>query len=288
MRVYLNGQYIDKADAKVSVDDRGFVFGDGVYELTRAVRGKLVSEEGHWARLARGMRELRIGGPEHLTQGGLREISERLIEENGLGDGDAFVYVQVTRGVAPRAHLFPENASPTVYVSVSPFSSPVELRRGGVAAVTLPDIRWARCDLKTVNLLPNVVAKQQAKDLGGWEAVLIRDGAITEGSSTNVFGVIDGEIRTYPKCNYILPGVTRDVVIGLARELGHTVNESPIFASEIDRLEELFLTGTTTEVQPITKLDGRPVGDGRPGAIALSLLDALYQHLGVNELSAIG
>jgi D-alanine transaminase len=285
--VYLNGKYIPKEEALIPVDDRGFLFGDGVYELTRGIRGKLVNEEGHWLRLERGMRELRIGGPEVLTRETLREISERLLVENGLADGDAAVYAQLTRGVAPRLHVFPENTPPTVFMSAAPFSSPMELRRSGVPAITLPDIRWSRCDLKTVNLLPNVVAKQRAKEAGAFEAILVRDGAITEGASTNVFGVIDGELRTYPKCNYILPGVTRDVLIGLARQLDFPVNETPIFSDEVDRLEELFLSGTTTEVQAIIQLDGKPVGDGRPGPITMALLEALYQHLGVGEHAAV-
>ena len=287
MLVYLNGKYIPKEEALVPVDDRGFLFGDGVYELTRAIRGKLANEEGHWLRLERGMRELRIGGPEVLSRDGLREISERLLVENGLADGDAAVYAQLTRGVAPRLHVFPENTPPTVFISAAPFSSPLELRRKGTAAITLPDIRWARCDLKTINLLPNVVAKQRAKEAGAFEAILVRDGAITEGASTNVFGVIDGELRTYPKCNYILPGVTRDVLIELARQLDFPINETPIFADEVDRLEELFLSGTTTEVQPIITLDGKPVGDGRPGPISMALLDALYQHLGVGATAGV-
>ena len=133
----------------------------------------------------------------------------------------------------------------------------------------------------------DVVAKQRAKEAGAWEAVLVRDGAITEGSSTNVFGVIDGVIRTYPKCNYILPGVSRDVVIGLARELDLRVDESPIFVDEVPRLQELFLSGTTTEIQPITRLDGSPVGDGRPGPVALSLFDALQQYLGVGAHASV-
>ena len=131
------------------------------------------------------------------------------------------------------------------------------------------------------------MAKQRAKEAGAFEAILVRDGAITEGASTNVFGVIDGELRTYPKCNYILPGVTRDVLIGLARQLDFPINETPIFADEVDRLEELFLSGTTTEVQPIVTLDGKPVGDGRPGPIAMALLDALYQHLGVGATAGV-
>jgi D-alanine transaminase len=285
--VYLNGKYIPKEEALIPVDDRGFLFGDGVYELTRAMRGKLLNEEGHWLRLERGMRELRIGGPEVLTRESLREISERLLAENGLAEGDAVVYAQLTRGVAPRLHVFPENTAPTVFLSAAPFSSPQELRRTGVPAITLPDIRWSRCDLKTINLLPNVVAKQRAKEAGAFEAILVRDGAITEGASTNVFGVIDGELRTYPKCNYILPGVTRDVLMVLARQLDFPVNETPIFADEVDRLEELFLSGTTTEVQPIIQLDGKPVGDGRPGPITIALLDALYQHLGVGATAGV-
>ena len=288
MIVYLDGQYIPKEDAKVPVDDRGFLFGDGVYELTRALRGKLLNEDGHWARLDRGMRLLRIGGPEDLNQDSLREISERLLQENGLANGDASVYAQVTRGVAtPRAHLFPENTPPTVYVATNPFSTPAGLRRKGVAAITYPDIRWGRCDLKTVNLLPNVLAKQAAKEAGGWEAVLVRDSAITEGASTNVFGVIDGELRTYPKCNYILPGVTRDVIIGIAADLGYRVNETPIYMEDVPRLEELFLSGTTTEIQPIVTLDGKTVGGGQPGPISLALLDALYQHLGLAAMSNV-
>jgi D-alanine transaminase len=287
MLVYLNGRYIPKEEAVIPVDDRGFLFGDGVYELTRALRGKLLVEDGHWARLDRGMRELRIGGPEDLTKDSLREISERLLAENGLDGGDATVYAQLTRGVAPRLHVFPENTRPTVYVATSPFSSPLDLRRNGVPAITVPDIRWSRCDLKTVSLLPNVLAKQRAKEAGAWEAVLVRDAAITEGSSTNVFGVIDGEIRTYPKSNYILPGVTRDVVIGLARELDLPVSEMPIFVDEIPRLDELFLSGTTTEIQPIIQLDGKPVGNGRPGPIALALFDALQQFLGVGAYAGV-
>ena len=284
MLVYLNGRYIPKSEATISVDDRGFLFGDGVYELTRALGGRLVKEEEHWARLARGMREMRIGGTDHLDRDRLREISERLLRENGFTN-DAMVYAQVTRGAAVRAHVFPDDTPPTVYVAASPFTAPAELRRNGVRAITVPDIRWSRCDLKTVNLLPNVVAKQRAKEAGAWEAVLVRESAVTEGASTNVFGVLDGEIRTYPKCNYVLPGVTRDVVIGLARELGYEVNESPLFVEELPGLEELFLTGTTTEIQSIVELDGRPVGDGAPGPIARALLEALYDHIGVPAAS---
>lgn len=288
MIVYLNGEYLPKEQARIPVDERGFVFGDGVYELTRGIRGKLAEEAGHWARLERGMSELRIGGPEHVDREVFRTIGERLLKDNGLAGGDAMVYHQVTRGVAPRNHLFPAaDVPPTVYGYAVPFSSPVETRRGGARAITLPDIRWHRCDLKTVNLLPNVMAKQKAKEAGAFEAIFLRNGVVTEGSSTNVFGVRDGLLVTHPKSNYILPGIARDVVIRLARDLGHAVEEMPFFEDDLAELDEIFLTGTTTEVQPIVELDGRPVGDGEAGPIALALLEALYQHLGLGALAAV-
>ena len=282
MLVYLDGQYLPKEQAKVSVDDRGFLFGDGVYEVTRAVGGRLFAEDGHWERLRTGMREVGISA-DQIDRGRIREIYEHLLQENGLTDREehATVYLQITRGCAPRSHAFPgPECVPTVYAFASPFRIPADLRRDGVDGISHPDIRWARCDIKTINLLPNVVAKQRAVEAGAWEAVLFRDGAITEGSSTNVFGLINGELRTYPKSNYILPGITRDVIIELAAELNIPVRERPIYANEVGLLEELFVTGTTTDVQPIVRLDGRPVGDGVVGGVAKSLQDALMDRMG--------
>lgn len=280
MQVYLNGRFIPKEEAVVPVDDRAFVFGDGVYEVTRAIDGRLFGEEAHWLRLERGLRELEIDAGDWIDRARVREISERLLADNGLDQGEATVYLQISRGVAPRTHWYPPSGTaPTVYAIARPFEIPTSLREQGARAITLPDIRWSRCDLKTVNLLANVVAKQRAHEADAFDAVLIRDGAITEGASSNVFGVVDGEIRTYPKCNYILPGVTRDVVIALAQELGFRVNQTPIFASEIPRLEELFFTGTTTDVQAVATLDDRPVGEGRPGPIARALGEALVKRM---------
>jgi D-alanine transaminase len=277
--IYLNNSYVPKAEATISVDDRGFLFGDGVYEVTRAVRGKLFEEDAHWARLQNGLRDVAITtgaiGKEQL-----REISRRLLAENGLDHADAIVYLQITRGCAPRTHVFPDPPrDPTIYAFVSPFVIPAELRRTGVAAITHPDIRWARCDIKSINLLPNVVAKQRAVEAGAWESVLVRDGAITEGSSTNVFGVIDGELRTYPRSNYILPGITRDLILRLAADLAIPARETPIYVEQIGRLEELFVTGTTTDVQPIVTLDGRRIGDGVVGGVSRALQRALMERL---------
>lgn len=284
MQVYLNGKYIPKAEATIPVDDRGFLFSDGVYELTRALRGRLVCGDRHWARLNRGLTELRIEGS-GLTEQTLEQIATRLLTENGLIDGDAAVYVQVTRGAAsPRLHVYPADTPPTVYVATTPFASSAQLQRNGVAAITLPDNRWARCDMKTISLLPNTMARQRAKEAGAMEAIFVRDGVVTEGAATNVFAVIDGEIRTHPISNYILPGVMRSVVLETAAELGYRVNLMPIFEQELERVEELFLTGTTIETLPVVRLDDRPVGEGRPGPIAAALLEATAQRLGLTEL----
>jgi D-alanine transaminase len=276
--VYLNGEFLPRERATLSVDDRGFIFGDGIYEVTRVVNGTLFEPERHMRRLEYGLRG--IGIDARMTTDEIVGIHYRLIRENELTSGEATVYLQITRGAAPRTHYFPPaGTAPTVFLSASPFTPNKAQREQGATAVTYPDIRWSRCDLKTVNLLGAVLAKQHAVALGSLEAVFIRDGAITEGSHTNVFGVIDGELRTYPRSNYILPGITRDVVLELAVEEGVTVREAPIFQQEIGRLDELFVTGTTSDVTPIVQLDGRPIGSGKPGRITRTLMAALERKL---------
>ncbi len=276
--VYLNGQFLPRAEAKLSVDERGFFFGDGVYEVTRVVRGRLFEWDRHARRLARGLRELRIDAG--LSLDGIGALHERVVAENRMTEGQGTVYLQVTRGAAPRTHHFPPAGTPaTVFLSATPFVPPNELRARGVAVVTYPDYRWTRCDLKTVNLLPAVMAKQFATDHGAFEAVFLRDAVVTEGSHTNVFGVIGGEVRTYPNSNYVLPGVTRDVVVELAREMGIPVSETPIYRHEIAQLEECFLSGTTSDVMPVVAIDGAPVGTGKPGAITMRLYEALARRL---------
>lgn len=280
MLVYLNGDYIPAAEATVPVGDRGFIFGDGVYEVTRAVDGVLFAEEAHWLRLERGMRELGIEFAGHLDRAKVGEVSQRLLSENGLESGHATVYLQVTRGVAPRTHWFPPAGTPpTIFLSASPFTIPSKLRSSGATAITMPDIRWSRCDLKTVNLLGAVLAKQRAREAGAFDAVLIRDGAVTEGGATNLFAVVDGRLRTYPKSHYILPGITRDLVIEIARANGVTVEETPVFAHEIHGADEIFFTGTTTDVQAIVELDGRTIGGGKPGPISVMLLEELMKRM---------
>jgi D-alanine transaminase len=282
MHVYLNGEFLPQQEARISVLDRGFLFGDGIYEVTRALHGRLIDEELHWRRFEAGARELRLGFPPGFTRESLRGILERLLRDNGHAQGDASVYVQLTRGAAPRAHAFPATETPpTLYAYSAPFQVPWEQRLRGVDVITHPDLRWARCDIKTVNLLPNVLAKQRAKEAGAFEALLVRDGHLTEGSASSVFGVVGGELLTYPRGPQILPGVTRAVVLELARELDLRVREAPLRLAERERWQELLLTGTTSDVQPIISVDGTPVGEGRPGPVCRALQAALYRRMGL-------
>jgi len=281
MLVHLNGRYIDAGEAKISALDRGFIFGDGVYEVWRVVRGQLFEAARHQARLERGLRELRIARPADGSLERLTAIGQRLLKENDLEDGDATLYVEITRGTAARMHQFPPAGTvPTLLVMASAFA-PSDTRFTGTRIITQPDVRWLRCDLKTVQLLPNVMARQAATEAGASEAIFVRDGLITEGTHTTVFAVIDGILRTHPANHLVLPGVTRDVVIELATDVGVKVRQDAIAVDELSRATELFLTGTTTDVTPVISVDGRPIGNGSPGPIARALLDRLLERMGI-------
>ena len=280
MIVYLDGEYLPREQARVSVEDRGFLFGDGVYEVIRARDGGLFTAEEHLERIPEGMRALEIDGGGDASPQRLRAIGEELLERNDRTEGDATIYVQVTRGAAPRTHAYPgADCRPTVYLSTARFAHPPGLHDSGAAAITLPDLRWSRCNLKTVNLLPNVIAKQRAVEAGAFEAMLIRDGVITEGASTNVFGVLNGVLRTYPACHYILGGITRGVILEMAREMGIPIEEQGIRVEEVPHLEELFATGTTTDVMPLVQVDGHKVAGGAPGEITRRLQAGLSARL---------
>lgn len=280
MLVYLNGSFVAAQDAHVPVTDRGFIFGDGVYEVWRIVRGAPFEWSRHHARLEHGLSEMAIPRPPEVAPERLGEIARKLLTENNLLEGEASLYLQVTRGAAPRTHFFPPAGTvPTMYVTARAFTPPQDLRASGVTGITQPDVRWLRCNIKTIQLLPNVLANEKAHAAGAAEALFIREGVITEGTHANAFGVVDGVLRTHPTTDLILPGVTREVVLELATELGFEVREEPIAVAEIPKLQELFVTGTTTDVLPIVQLDGTPVGTGRPGPIAQALLSALRARL---------
>ena len=213
MTVYRNGQYLSADHAKISVLDRGFIFGDGVYEVWRVVEGKLFEHARHDKRLRRGLKALELNVPSREVDG-LANVAARLLDENDLTRGEGTFYVEITRGAAPRAHAYPAaGTAATVFAMVSKFEVPHAVRDAGTKAITQPDVRWLRCDLKTVQLLPNVMAKQQAQLAGALEAIFVRDGVVTEGTHTSVLGVKDGELRTHPLSPLILPSVTREVVL---------------------------------------------------------------------------
>lgn len=268
--VYLNGEFLPKSEARVSVDDRGFLFADGIYEVTPVYGGRMFRFPRHLARVRKGLCELRLDWDSSQAEG----IHRGLLEANGLLDAPmAIVYMQVTRGVAPRTHQFPvEPVPPTVYGYARPFKRiPRERWEQGYAAITVPDQRWARCDLKTIGLLPCVLAQQAAVDAGVQDSLLFRDGLALEGSHNNFFAVFGDRLVTHPASNQILHGITREVVLELAREEGIPVEERPIPLTELKLATESFFTGTTTEVRPTVQIDGRPVGDGKVGPVTRRL-----------------
>ncbi|MCE2398004.1 MAG: aminotransferase class IV [Gemmatimonadetes bacterium] len=280
--VYLNGQYLQADRATVSVDDRGFLFGDGVYEVTAAYGGRLFRWPEHLRRLRRGLAAVGID----FAPDSLEPIQRELLVQNGLdGASAASIYVQVTRGVAPRSHAFPNPpVEPTVYGFASPYARPARERwEQGFEAITVPDQRWALAEIKAIALLPNCLAQQAASEAGVSDAILVRDGIALEGSHNNLFCVFGGELATAPKSNYILPGITRDFVIELAAGLGIPVRERSIGLGELYGADEVFFTGTTTEVRPCVRVDGRPIGDGQVGPVARRLFDSFLVATGPPE-----
>ena len=278
MIVYFNGQFLPKEAVRVSPDDRGFLLADGAYEVIRSYHGKLFKVTEHLARLERSLRELQFKKPEVSR---LDIIAEMLLRRNDLDQGDAVLYIQVTRGAAPRTHAFPSpHTPPTVYLSASPFRPSPEKWEHGVSIILVPDIRWTRCDIKSVALLPNVLASQEAKQRGAEEAVFVRDGLLTEGAHTNICGVFGGHLVTHPATHHILAGVTRRVVLDLCAELEIPVLESPIDRQALPEAEELMILGTTTEIMPVVQVDDRQVGSGRPGPLTRKLQQAFRRLVG--------
>jgi len=272
--VYLNGEFLPLEEARVSVMDRGFLFGDGVYEVIPAYGGRPFRLAQHLDRLDYSLAAIRMDNP--LPREEWRWILERL---TGAAPGvDRMIYLQVTRGAdAKRHHLFPLSAEPTRFVmawDAKPRDPAIEAQ--GIAAVTLEDFRWLRCDIKSIALLGNVLLRQAAEDAGAEESILIRDGCATEGSSTNLFLVRAGELATPPKGHLLLPGITRDLVLELAREAGIPCREREVRAEELAAADEIWISSSSREVEPVTRLDGEPVGDGVPGP-QWRRMDALFQ-----------
>ncbi len=264
---YLNGEYVAREQALIPVEDRGFIFGDGIYEGVRSIEGRMFEWDLHAERMVNGLAGLRIGfGAADVAA--LKGVCEKLVRDNGLEGEEAFLYLQVSRGAAPRTHYFPPaSVRPTVFVSATRFVVPRAMRDNGCSAITFEDMRWSRCDWKTVNLLGSVLARQSAQEVGAYEAILHREGTVTEGAATNVLAVIDGTLRTHPLTHRILPGITRIVVMDVVRELGIPCSETAFSLDELKRASEVFLCGSTTDVTPVVSVDGVKVGAGVPGPV---------------------
>lgn len=268
--VYLNGRYLPLADAKVSVLDRGFLFGDGVYEVIPAYRGKLFCADAHWQRLENSLRIVRIANPHSRNE--WQAICDALLDKAK----NQYIYLQVTRGVAEkRDHAFPENAAPTVFVMCSDIA-PFAGAQTGIKAVTMDDSRWKLCHAKTIALLGNILHRQAALDQGGAEAILLKGGRVTEGAASNVFAVVDGVLVTPPKSPEILSGITRDVVLALAAQNGIPYREDTLLLAQLQAASEIWAASSIREILAVVELDGVVVGGGVPGPV-WQAMNALFQ-----------
>jgi D-alanine transaminase len=270
--VWINGHVTDIASATVSLEDRGFVFGDGVYEVVRTYGGKPFAMDAHMARFARSASGIELALPMGANE--IAGIALELLARVKVPEAE--LYFQLTRGAGRRYHPFPEGVPATLVVWARPLRhTDPALRDKGVTAITHPDERWARCDLKTICLLPNVLAKEHARRAGAFEAILVRDGLVTEGAGSNVAIVKDGTLITPVADRRILPGITRAVVIGLAGELGIPVAERDVPVAELFEADEVFTLATTAEIMPIVGIDDAPIGLGAPGPVMTRLFKAL-------------
>lgn len=278
--VYVNGEYLPEEEAKISVFDRGFLFADGIYEVSSVMDGKPIENAAHIARMHRSLSELQMGAP--CSDEELLQIQARLIKENNLQEG--VVYWQVTRGAADRDFNFPEGAKPSLVMFTQEKQiTGAAAAQNGIAVISQPDLRWRRRDIKTVQLLAPSLAKQAAKEAGADDAWLIEDGAVTEGSSNNAYIVTkDGAIVTRQLSNDILHGITRAAVLRLAREAQMTIEERTFTIEEAQQAAEAFITSASSFVMPVVRIDGVDIGDGRPGPITRRLREIYIEEARAN------
>ena len=272
--VFLNGDFVPAGDATVSVYDRGFLFADGVYEVIPVYDGKLFELTAHLQRLANSLAAVKINNPYSDTE--WKQFLVRLVATNG--NGDQSVYLQVTRGAAIRDHAFPASSEATVFAMSSPLTAVADsVLENGINAITLEDNRWLRCDIKSIALLGNVLLRQQAVEAGATESILLRDGFATEGAASNLFIVKNNTLMTPVKSHLILPGITRDVVLDLARNNGIECRETNLTEQALRNADEIWMTSSTKAILPVTRLDDHQVGSGKPGPI-WKLLHEKYQQ----------
>jgi D-alanine transaminase len=271
---WVNGGYLPESEAKVSIFDRGLLFADGVYEVAAALNGRSLDADLHLARLERSLAAIQISGG--LSAREWMDVIQSLLQRNGIDEG--FVYLEVTRGVADRDFPFPAVSTPTQFAYARAKSLRNDPNASGVALHSVPDIRWARRDIKSVALLAQVLAKQAARVSGAYEALMHEDGVVTEGGSSNVWIVQHGMLRTRPLSNRILAGITRDVIMQLAYELGLPIDERPFTVSDAIAADECFMTSATSFVLPVTRIDGHTIGNGTPGRCTMAVRNAYLQR----------
>ncbi|WP_456404874.1 D-amino acid aminotransferase [Thiolapillus sp.] len=271
--IYLNGEFLPEQDACVPVMDRGFLFGDGVYEVIPAYAGQPFRLTEHLQRLNASLEAIRMAPP--LTEDQWREVFRQLLAPRGGADQQ--IYLQITRGAyGKRLHAIPEDIRPTVMAFATELAvRDPQLVKQGMSVITLDDIRWERCNIKAITLLANILSQQQARDEGAHEAILVRDGLANEGTASNLFIVKNDLIVTPPKSQHLLPGITRDLVLELAMDAGLPYAEASISVDELENADEIWITSSTKEVMPVTRLNGRPVDNGHPGPM-WEKMDALY------------
>jgi D-alanine transaminase len=272
--VYLNGEFLPDNAACVSVLDRGFIFGDGVYDVIPAYQGNLFRLNEHLARLQNSLDAIRIKNP--YTNDQWQNMLAELVTKNG--GGDLSVYLQVTRGSAQRDHALPANVEPTVFAMANPLQPPKpQDLQNGIKAITTVDDRWLNCHIKAISLLPNVLLRQKAIDAGATEAILLRNGEATEGAASNLFIVENNVLITPPNGPCLLPGITRDVILELAQKAHISCKEAPISEQQLREADEIWITSSTKEIMPVTSLDNEPVGNGKPGPLWHQVVELFQQ-----------
>ncbi|WP_027963915.1 D-amino-acid transaminase [Halalkalibacillus halophilus] len=281
MIVLKNNTFIERKEATIDMEDRGFQFGDGVYEVIRVYNGEYFLLEDHIKRLQYSLNE--IGITYDLEENGLRDDLIELLEANEVEDGG--IYLQVSRGIAPRAHPYPSDAQPTLFAYPIHVVKPVAEQGTGVQVILEEDFRWLRCDIKSLNLLGNVMTKQKAKENGAFEAIFYRnEDHVTEGSSTNVFVVKDGTLYTHPADNYILNGITRRYILHVAEETNVPVEETVFSLDFLHEADEVFVASTTAEIVPVVQIENEVIANGKPGDVTKQLLQSFAKHQSLETL----
>ncbi|MBS4191687.1 D-amino-acid transaminase [Bacillus sp. FJAT-49705] len=274
--VIVNGEFIERSKVKIDMEDRGYQFGDGVYEVIRVYNGKMFTANEHLNRLIDSGKKIKMDIPYTVEE--MKEMLNKLIQKNNLDLGT--IYMQITRGAAPRNHVFPgDHVLPTFVANTKEAVRPIEIMKSGVKTILNEDIRWLLCDIKSLNLLGNLMAKQKAVEAGCFEAIQHRNGTVTEGSLSNVLIVKDGKVITHPADNLILNGITRQKVLEICRNNDMSYEETAFTLDDLNAADEVFVSGTTTEVTPVSEIEGNKVGDGTPGPITKKLQELFEKEI---------